>query len=45
MQRVLCTILAGASPDRPEAWPYEGDWLSDIRAEGPANYYDPFSGK
>ena len=35
----------GPHPDRPEERPYEGDWLSDIRAEGPANYYDPFSGK
>lgn len=23
-----------------EDWPYEGDWLKDIRREGPENYYD-----
>ena len=27
----------GPSDDRD--WPYEGDWLTDIRREGPANYY------
>ena len=32
----------GPKPDDPDAWPYEGDWLSDIRAEGPENYYTPF---
>jgi len=35
----------GPHPDHPETWPYDGDWLSDIRAEGPANYYEPFSGE
>lgn len=32
----------GPSEDHPEAWPYEGDWLSDIRAEGPENYAKRF---
>lgn len=32
----------GPDPDNPEAWPYEGDWLSDIKAAGAENYYDPF---
>ena len=32
----------GPSEDDPEAWPYEGDWLSDIRAEGPENYAERF---
>ncbi len=32
----------GPSNDDPAAWPYEGDWLSDIRASGPENYYDRF---
>lgn len=32
----------GPPPDNPDAWPYEGDWLSDIRAEGPENYYKKF---
>ena len=29
----------GPHPERPEEWPYAGDWLTDIRREGPANYY------
>lgn len=32
----------GPSEEDPEAWPYEGDWLSDIRAEGPENYAQRF---
>ena len=32
----------GPSEEDPEAWPYEGDWLSDIRAEGPENYTERF---
>lgn len=32
----------GPHPDHPEQWPYQGDWLTDIRAEGPANYYQPW---
>ena len=32
----------GPSEADPEAWPYEGDWLSDIRSSGPENYVDPF---
>ena len=32
----------GPSEDDPEAWPYEGDWLSDIRAEGAENYVERF---
>ena len=32
----------GPSEEDPEAWPYEGDWLSDIRAEGPENYAERF---
>lgn len=32
----------GPMPDDPGAWPYEGDWLSDVRSEGAENYYRPF---
>jgi len=32
----------GPSDDDPDAWPYEGDWLTDVRAEGPENYSEPF---
>lgn len=28
----------GPSPDNPEAWPYEGDWLGDVKASGAENY-------
>jgi hypothetical protein len=28
----------GPNPENPEEWPYEGDWLSDIRANGAENY-------
>jgi hypothetical protein len=32
----------GPAPDEPDTWPYEGDWLTDIRKEGAENYYEPF---
>ena len=32
----------GPNPDAPEAWPYEGDWLSDVRAAGAENYNPRF---
>jgi len=32
----------GPSPDKD--WPYEGDWLTDIRREGPENYYSTWKG-
>lgn len=32
----------GPSPDAPEAWPYEGDWLNDVRKVGAENYSEPF---
>lgn len=28
----------GPAPEAPEAWPYEGDWLADVRREGAENY-------
>ncbi len=36
----LARFWQGPSPDRE--WPYDGDWLSDIRREGPENYYEPW---
>ena len=30
-----------ADPLQVETGPYEGDWLSDIRAQGPDSYYAP----
>lgn len=38
----LARFWQGPDPENPDAWPYEGDWLADIRREGPANYYKPF---
>ncbi len=32
----------GPSDDNPDAWPYEGDWLSDVREIGAENYTDPW---
>ena len=29
----------GPNPDDPEAWPYDGDWLADVKREG-AEYYN-----
>jgi len=38
----LARFWQGPSDEDPEAWPYEGDWLSDIRREGAENYNDPW---
>jgi hypothetical protein len=32
----------GPRADDPESWPYEGDWLRDIRRSGAENYNEPF---
>ena len=32
----------GPKEDDPDSWPYEGDWLSDIRAVGAENYNERF---
>jgi hypothetical protein len=32
----------GPSDDDPAAWPYEGDWLTDVREFGAENYYPAF---
>ena len=38
----LARFWQGPAPDDPDAWPYEGDWLSDVRKSGPANYSESF---
>lgn len=38
----LARFWQGPRPDAPEAWPYEGDWLSDIRKSGAENYNEPW---
>ena len=35
----LARFWQGPSDDDPDRWPYEGDWLSDVRAFGAENYY------
>lgn len=38
----LARFWQGPKPDDPDAWPYEGDWLGDVRAVGAENYSDRF---
>jgi hypothetical protein len=38
----LARFWQGPLSDDPESWPYEGDWLRDIREAGAANYYEPW---
>ena len=38
----LARFWQGPSPDDPDAWPYEGDWLSDVRKSGAENYNEPW---
>lgn len=38
----LARFWQGPDPENPDAWPYEGDWLSDIKSEGPENYNAAF---
>lgn len=38
----LARFWQGPPPDAPEAWPYEGDWLSDVRKSGAESYYEPW---
>lgn len=38
----LARFWQGPPPDDPDRWPYEGDWLSDIREIGAENYYERF---
>lgn len=38
----LARFWQGPSEENPDAWPYEGDWLNDVRAEGAENYSEPW---
>jgi tetratricopeptide (TPR) repeat protein len=38
----LARFWQGPREDDPDAWPYEGDWLSDVRKEGAENYSEPW---
>jgi hypothetical protein len=38
----IARFWQGPDPDSPEAWPYESDWLADVKAAGAENYNDRF---
>lgn len=38
----LARFWQGPSDDDPDAWPYDGDWLTDVREFGAEEYYPPF---
>jgi tetratricopeptide (TPR) repeat protein len=38
----LARFWQGPSDENPEAWPYAGDWLADIRESGAENYSERF---
>lgn len=38
----LARFWQGPSEENPQAWPYEGDWLADVRAAGAQNYSEPW---
>ena len=38
----LARFWQGPSADNPDAWPYAGDWLTDVKAMGAENYYPAF---
>ncbi len=38
----LARFWQGPSDDDPASWPYESDWLSEVRAFGAENYYRPW---
>lgn len=38
----LARFWQGPVPGREDAWPYDGDWLTDVAAMGAENYYPAF---
>lgn len=38
----LARFWQGPDPADPAAWPYDGDWLADVKAAGAENYYRPW---
>ena len=38
----LARFWQGPKPDASDAWPYEGDWLTDVRKIGAENYNEPW---
>ena len=39
----LSRFWQGPDPANPDDWPYQGDWLADIKREGAVNYNDGFN--
>lgn len=39
----LARFWQGPSDDDPDSWPYDGDWLTDVRRFGAEHYYPPFT--
>jgi len=37
----LSRFWQGPVPGKEDQWPYESDWLSEVRAKGAENYYPP----
>ena len=38
----LARFWQGPSEQDPDAWPYQGDWLSDVKRSGAENYNEPW---
>jgi tetratricopeptide (TPR) repeat protein len=38
----LSRFWQGPKPDDPQAWPYDGDWLGDVKKIGAENYSEPW---
>lgn len=36
----MARFWQGPPPEDPDAWPYESDWLAEVKATGPENYVD-----
>ena len=39
----MARFWQGPGPDDAESWPYEGDWVVDIRKSGAENYNEPWT--
>ena len=38
----LARFWQGPTSENPDAWPYSGDWLADVKRGGAENYNEPF---
>jgi hypothetical protein len=39
----MARFWQGPNPEDPSAWPYRGDWITDIKRSGAENYNDPWA--